>query len=101
MPSLAALRSARARAWWKCQQCHASGYLDLDRVIAAKGPDYDLTDRTAACPAEGCTYWVGFYARQGMRNTPLRTDAGMLREMDRRTAWLTARWKAEQQACRN
>jgi hypothetical protein len=95
MPTLASLQSSSAHVWWKCQQCHASGDLDLDRAIAAKGPDYDLTDRTAACRGEGCTYWVGFYAQAGMRNTPLRTEAGMLREMDRRSAWLTARWAAE------
>lgn len=93
MNTLAAYQAAGARVWWKCQQCAASGTLALARVIAAKGPDYDLTDRTAACPAEGCGYWVGFYALQGMRNTPLRTEAGMYREMDRRTAWLAAKWK--------
>lgn len=95
MPTLSALQSAGARVWWQCQECRATGDVDLARVIAAKGPDYDLTDRTAACPAKGCTYWVNFYAQGGMRNTPLRTEAGLMREMERRSAWLTAKWLAE------
>lgn len=88
MPTLAALRAAGARVWWMCQECRATGDLDLDRVIAAKGPDYDLTNRTAACRAPGCGYWVGFYAQSGQRNSPLRTEAGLMREMHRRMAWL-------------
>lgn len=91
MPSLSSLKAAGARVWWRCEQCEASGRVDVDRVIAARGSDYDLTDRTAACRAPGCGYWVNFHARAGMRNTPLRTDAGMMRDMDRRTAWLAAR----------
>jgi hypothetical protein len=88
MPTLSSLKASGARLWFKCQECQASGPADLDRIIAAKGPDYDLTDRTAACPAEGCSYWISFYAQQGMRNTALRTRAGELRDMDRRTEWL-------------
>lgn len=88
MPTLSSLKASGATVRWRCQECAATGTADLDRIIAAKGPDYDLTDRTAACPADGCSYWISFYAQQGMRNTPLRTEAGMLREMDRRTEWL-------------
>lgn len=87
MPTLAALQSA-GRIWWKCQECQSTGDVDLPALIAAKGPDLDLTDRHPPCRAEGCTYWVGFYAQQGMRNTALRTHAGEMREMDRRTDWL-------------
>ena len=95
MPTLSALQRSGARVYWLCQECRASGDLDLDRVIDAKGPDFDLTDRTAACPTPDCGYWVSFYAQGGMRNTPLRTEAGMLGEMRRRSAWQTAKWISE------
>lgn len=86
--TLSAPKASGARVWWKCQECAASGDVDVDRVIAAKGPNYDLTDRTAPCRTPGCGYWVGFYAQSGIRNETLKTEAGKLREMDRRTAWL-------------
>jgi len=81
-------RSVRVR--WMCSECNATGDVDLAHLIAAKGPDYDLTDRTAACRTPGCTYWVNFYANDGQRNWPLRTETGLMRQMDRRTAWLAA-----------
>jgi hypothetical protein len=85
---VADLAARGARVWWKCQECQASGAVDLERIAAAKGDDYDLTDKTAACRTAGCGYWVNFYAQAGLRNWPLKTEAGLLAEMDRRSAWL-------------
>lgn len=94
MPTLSALIASGSSVRWICQQCSATGPVDLPALMAAAG-DIGLTDRHPPCKAEGCTYWVGFYAQQGMRNTPLRTPAGDLRAMDRRSAWLSAKWASE------
>ena len=88
---VSALQSSGARVWFLCDECGATGDVDLARLIEAKGPDYDLTDRTAACRTAGCGYWVGFYAQAGMRNTALRTEEGLRREMVRRSEWLRSR----------
>lgn len=79
---------------WICQQCGATGLADVDRIIAARGADFCLTDRTAPCPAPGCGYWVGFYAQGRMAPSALTTPAGGVRDMRRRTAWLVAAWTA-------
>ena len=89
------LKARGVNVRWICQQCEASGLADLDRIVAAKGADYCLTDRTAACPAAGCTYWVTFYAQAQMTHWSLQTPAGKMRLMDRRTAWLMATWAAK------
>lgn len=80
-----------AEVRWECHGCGALGLADLARILATKGPAYDLTDRTAACRQPGCTYWVCFYAGVGQRNWPLRTEAGLMRQMARRSAWLAVR----------
>lgn len=87
MPTLSALIASGSSVRFICQECRASGPVDLQALMALAG-DLDLTDRHPPCRAPGCTYWVSFYAQQGMRNTPLRTHAGDMREMDRRTEWL-------------
>lgn len=87
MPTLSALIASGSSVRFICQECRASGPVDLQALMASAG-DIDLTDRHPPCRAPGCTYWVSFYAQQGMRNTPLRTHAGEMREMDRRTEWL-------------
>lgn len=86
--TLSDLIARRTRVYWLCQECRATADVDLPAILAAKGPDYDLTDKTAACRTPGCGYWVTFYAQAGQRNTPLRTEAGLMRLMDRRTEWL-------------
>jgi hypothetical protein len=82
------------RVWWRCEECRAAGPADLPAILAARGPDYDLTDRTAPCRTAGCGYWVTFYAQDGQRTSPLRTERGLMRLMDRRTAWLRTAWAA-------
>jgi len=83
------------RVWWSCAECQASGDADLPAIIAAKGPGFDLTDRAPPCRTPGCTYWVNFYANDGQRNWPLRTEAGVMRQMGRRSDWLTKKWRSE------
>ena len=88
------LASAGARVMWRCQECGAAGDADLPAILAARGPAYDLTDRIAACRVAGCGYWVEFYAQWGQRTKALRTEPGLMRQMDRRTAWLREnRWR--------
>lgn len=87
MPTLSSLIASGSSVRWICPECRASGLVDLPALMAEAG-DIDLTDRHPPCKVEGCTYWVSFYAQQGMRNTALRTHAGLMREMDRRTVWL-------------
>lgn len=85
MPTLSALQSSGARVFWRCDECGASGDVDLARVMAEAG-DLDLTDRHPPC--RRCTYWVRFYAQDGQRTWALTTEAGDWRESDRRTEWL-------------
>ena len=89
MPTLSALQSAGARVYWSCDECKATGDVDLARLIEAKGGDFDLTDRHPPC--RHCDYWVRFYVNDGQRTAGLRTDAGDDAESDRRTEWLRAR----------
>lgn len=89
--TLGYLADIGAKVRWECHGCEAKGTANLGRMLATLGPGYDLTDRTAACRQPGCTYWVVFYAGAGMRNWPLRTEAGMRTMMSRRSAWLTER----------
>lgn len=88
MPSLAALSADRSRVFWKCDECGAVGDVDLPALIAARGPDLDLTDRHPPCRTPGCRYWVRFYAQDGQRTRALATSAGGWAESRRRTAWL-------------
>lgn len=88
---VSSLIARSVRVYSLCQECRATRDVDLQRVLAAKGPDYDLTDKTAACRTGGCTYWVSFYAQEGQRNWPLRTEAGLMKDGRRRTVWLAER----------
>lgn len=89
MPTLSALRSSGARVWFLCDECGATGDIDLVQLIEAKGPDLDLTDRHPPC--RRCTYWVRFYANDGQRTWGLRTPAGDMAESRRRSEWLRKR----------
>jgi len=91
MPTLSDLQSTGATVRFICQECGATGDADLPAMIAAKGPDFDLTDKLAPCKAPGCTYWVGFYAQQGQVTRSLSTRAGDMAESEMRTVWLRSR----------
>lgn len=95
--TIAQLQALGATVLWLCAECGAGGRARLDRIAEARGPDYDLTDRTAPCRTPGCTYWVNFYGQLRMRHWPLRTEAGLMAEGRRRAAWLAGpgrgRWR--------
>lgn len=86
MLTLSALHSSGARVWFRCDECGATGDVDLARLIDAKGPAFDLTDRHPPC--RQCSYWVRFYANDGQRTWGLRTREGDMAESRRRTGWL-------------
>lgn len=89
--TLSDLHARGTRVFWQCHECGRSGGVDLPALIAARGPDLDLTDRHPPCRTPGCGYWVGFYAQDGQRTRALSTPAGFGAESDRRTAWLAGR----------
>jgi len=47
-----------ARAF--CDRCGQWAEVDLERIAAAKGPEFDLWNRSTRCRAEGCTGRVRF-----------------------------------------
>jgi hypothetical protein len=47
--SLRAVVAQRGVCWYRCAVCKANGDVDLDRIIAEKGPSYSLVDRVGRC----------------------------------------------------
>jgi len=92
MREVAEASLGRLREWgwsvqWRCQACGGLGRSDIDKLIAAKGEDYRLTDRGAPCRTPGCEWFVQFYAMLGMRRQSLRTPEGDSYWSDRYHAW--------------
>lgn len=60
----------------------------LETIVAAKGLDFDLTNRHPPCRADGCDYWMSFYVQDGMGMRSLTTPDDDRRQSDRRTRWI-------------
>jgi len=88
MPTIADLVAKGCTIKWKCQQCGRMANADVEAIRSAKGDDYDLTDKTAACRTPGCGYWVTFYAQGAMSMKPLLTPEFSALLSQRRTMWL-------------
>jgi hypothetical protein len=75
----------------RCSRCRTERPVDLQRLIADKGPLYTLWNRTAACRSPGCNDEVTFLARRrGTCTWPVTmtgADPG-------RVAFLDAEWRA-------
>ena len=69
-------------AFWKCQECQASGEVDLPRIAREKGHDFTLMNRHPPCRRE-CGGRVFFYVRGGLavqRQTTHEADRQALRD---------------------
>lgn len=64
---------------WHCVVCEKSGAADLEAIQAARGPNYDLTDRTPWCQQPGCLGRVWFSVRSGSWMRKLLTAEGEAR----------------------
>lgn len=82
------LIAKNARLIVVCQECGFMGDASLQRIAAAKGLNFDLTDRHPPCKAEGCGYWLGFYVQDGMAMRALETSEGARKRQQLRKRWM-------------
>lgn len=64
---------------WHCVTCEKSGLANLEAIRKAKGPEYDLTDRTPRCQQPDCLGRVWFSVRLGSWMRKLLTADGEAR----------------------
>lgn len=48
--TLGALAQRRAKVRWMCAVCETNGDVDLAALVAAKGPEFSLSNRRPSCP---------------------------------------------------
>lgn len=60
--TVGALKAAGADVIARCSRCDTNRKVNLDDVIAEKGPLFTLWNKSPPCPAEGCTDHVRFQA---------------------------------------
>lgn len=82
------LIAKHARLFVVCQECGFIGGASLEKVAAAKGLNFDLTDCHPPCRAEGCGYWLGFYVQDGMAMRALETPEGARKRQQLRNRWM-------------
>lgn len=60
------LVKARRKVTWWCSVCRTLGPVDLAPILAAKGPDFSLTNKRPPCRSAGCPGRVRFEDRTSM-----------------------------------
>lgn len=61
-----------------CGRCGKERVADLERIAAQRSREFSLINIRSRCREPGCTGWVSFWVRQGLRYIPLAS-----REMKR------------------
>lgn len=67
MKTVGAAKEENTELRAECSVCHDGRAVDLDKVIALKGPDYSLINRRTKCTlTEACKGWIKFYFPLGV-----------------------------------